>query len=137
VRLHQRHAFLDRGVDRHCLERKVELAGLDLGKVEEIVDQAEQMRARDVNIVQVAPIALVADRPETLAHHHLREADDGIERCADLMADLGEEVRLLSVRCLCRPPRRDQFLLDVLPVGNVAEHRAVLVRRADPPHGHE
>ena len=42
--------------------------------------------------LHVLAVALVADRAELLLHHHLGEADDGVERRADLVADLGEEI---------------------------------------------
>jgi hypothetical protein len=74
LRLHQRHALLDDRVHRHRLERQLEFARLDLRQVEKVVDQAHQMRAGDVDVAQIAAVAVVADRPEALLHHYFREA---------------------------------------------------------------
>ncbi len=53
-------------VEIHAGERQIELAGLDLGEVEQIVDQRDQVRAGSVNVLEIVPVALVADRPEAL-----------------------------------------------------------------------
>jgi hypothetical protein len=45
---------------------------------------------------QIVAVAVIADRPETLARHHVGKADDGVERRADLVADAGEEIGLLG-----------------------------------------
>src|SRR5829696_8638513 len=47
---------------------------------------------------QVVLVAFVADRSEAFLEHHLGKADDGVERRADLAADLGEKFRLLRAR---------------------------------------
>ena len=54
-------------VDRDRLESELELARLDLGEVEEVVDQAHQVLARDMDVAEIVAVALVADRPEALA----------------------------------------------------------------------
>jgi len=51
------------------------------------------MAAGGVNVLQVLFVALVADRAEALLHHHLGEADDGVEGRADFVADLGELIQ--------------------------------------------
>ena len=88
-------AEIDRG------EIEFELAGLDLREIEEIVDQREQMRAAGVDVIDIAAVLVVADLAEALQPHHFREAEDGVERRAQFMADLGEEFRLLPA-CLLR-----------------------------------
>jgi hypothetical protein len=80
---------------------------------------------------------LIADRPEPLLHHHFRKADDCIERRADFVADLRQEIGLLRVRGFRRPPRRHKFFLRVLPMRDVAENGAELVRPSEAPHRHE
>ena len=71
--------------------RGQELAGLDFGKIEQVVQQRNEMHSGAVDILQIFGVAFVADRTETLRHDDLGEAGHGIERRADLVADLGEE----------------------------------------------
>ena len=62
-----------------------------------------------------------ADRPEHLVLHHLAEADDGVERRAQLMAHIGEEFRL-------RPARRlGAGLLARIFVGEIGEALRLLL----------
>ena len=72
-------------------ERQLELAGLDLGQVEHVVDQAEQMLA-----VGPAPdrarrafVGALAVEP---VEHELGEAEDRVERRAQLVAHVGQEL---------------------------------------------
>ena len=76
-------------VDRH-------LARLDLGEIEDLVDEGEQRaaRARD-RARHVALLLVEAGILEQVAH-----ADDGVERRAQLMAHDGEEAALGPVRLL-------------------------------------
>ncbi len=77
-------------VDRGEIE--LELAGLDLGDVEQVVEKRERVEAALMDVLDIAFVALVADRAEPLLQHQLGEADDRVERRAHLVADLGEEV---------------------------------------------
>ena len=92
----------DELVEADARERQLHAPGLDLGEVEKVVDEADHVGARGVDVPQVVLVAVVADRPEAFLQHHLGKADDGVEGRADLVADLGEEVGL-SARS---PPRR-------------------------------
>ena len=69
-------------------------ASFDLGDVEHIVDQTEKVNPRRMNILDVGQVALVVQRPVNLAENRIGKADNGIERRAQLVAHLGEEVRL-------------------------------------------
>ena len=104
--------------------------GLDLGEVEQIVHEADHMRARGMDVLEVFLVALVADRPESLLQHHLGKADDGVERRADLVADLGQEIRFLRARLLGRALGRDELALGLLEGGDVAQDGAELAIRA-------
>ncbi len=95
------------------------------------------MLAGEVDVAEIAPVAVAADRAEALLHHHFGKADDGVERRPDLVADLGEEIRLLRIGGLGGAARGDKLLLDILPVGDVAKHGAVLAGLAKPADGHE
>src|ERR1700741_4126980 len=54
------------------------------------------MQAGGMDVFEIFAVALVADRAEALAHDHFRETRDGIERRADLVTDLGDELRFCS-----------------------------------------
>ena len=81
--------------DRGLLEG--DLAELEPGDVHEVVDQVEQVVPGLVDVVQVLPVAGAADRTEDLVLDDLREADDGVERRAQLVAHLGEELRAAAL----------------------------------------
>ena len=120
---------LDRVVDRlgHVLQRIIgeverELAGLDLGKVEHGVDQAEQMPAvaldpfeHGLHLVRRLAIDAVRDQ--------LGVAQDGVERRAQLVAHVGEELRLV----LARLGKLAALVLDFVEQPNVLDrdHRLV------------
>ena len=67
--------------------------GLDLGEVEDVVDQLEEV----LGIPHDAPqgvLLLVRDLAEGAGEHEVAEADDRVERGAKLVGHLGEEVGL-------------------------------------------
>ena len=76
----------------------VELAGLDLGEVEDVVDDRQQRRAGVVDLADV--VALLGG--ERRLEGEVRQADDGVHRRADLVAHVREEHRL-HLRWLPRP----------------------------------
>ena len=93
---------------------EIELAGLDLGKIEQIVEQRDEMRAGGMDVFEIFAVAVVADRTEALRHDHLGEPGDGVERRADLVADLGEEFRFRGRRLLRFALGGAQFILSLL-----------------------
>src|SRR3546814_2004581 len=72
----------------------LELAGLDLRQVEDVVDQAQQVRAAVVDVDGVLAVPLIAHRAEQLVLDDLGEPDDGVQRRAQLVAHVGKEVGL-------------------------------------------
>src|SRR5690606_19218100 len=64
-----------------------QLAGFDLREVENVVDDAEQVLARAFDLENV--IALPGT--EIRLQSKMGQADDGIHRCPDLVAHIGEE----------------------------------------------
>ncbi len=84
------------GLQRQLLAGDVELAGLDVGQVEHIVDEGEQVapRAQDAAEIRLVPFV------EVLLEH-LAVAEDGVQRRAELVAHRGEEGGLGAVRRLC------------------------------------
>src|SRR5580658_1019451 len=68
-----------------------QLAGLGLGHIEYVVDQIEEVRAAEVDVGDVRAILLVLDRSHYLLFHELGEADNRIERRAQLVAHRAEK----------------------------------------------
>ena len=71
---------------------KLHAPGLDLGQVENVVDQSEQVAARAEHAVE--RLGILLERLGILPQH-LADPDDGIERRAQLMAHIGEKLRLV------------------------------------------
>ena len=67
-----------------------ELAGFDAGAVEDVVHQAHQAAGGGLDLFEVVP--LTRSRPGVEAE--LGEPQDGVQRGADLVADVGQEARL-------------------------------------------
>ena len=76
---------------------ELELAGLDLGEVEHLVDEAEQVGAGAMHAAQRL-LRLLGAEARRVGDHHLGEPDDGVERRAQLVAHAGEELRLVLAR---------------------------------------
>ena len=71
--------------------RDVHAAGLDLGDVQQVVDQREQMGAGGMDVAGIVAIAFRADRPETFLGDDFGKAQNGVQRRAQLMAHIGQE----------------------------------------------
>ena len=95
-RLDDRVDFADEIRQFDVLKIEFQLAGFDLGQIENVADQAQQMAAGVLDLVEVAgevrePVFL------GLFVQHFAVADNGIERRAQLVAHVGEEDRLGAV----------------------------------------
>ena len=62
---------------------------LDLGQVEDVVDQGEQMPPRAEHPIKRLGVLLQRLR---ILPQHLADADDGVERRAQLVAHIGQEL---------------------------------------------
>src|SRR5690606_11415009 len=82
-------------VDLFALHR--ELAGLDLGHVEYVIDDSEQIFAAAVNVPHIFLVAFRAERSEQRLLHQFGEADNGVKRCAQFVRHVGEEFRFRLV----------------------------------------
>src|SRR5262249_52975908 len=82
---------LDRGHERERFEGKVPAPGLDFGQVEDVVDQGEQVARRTQNAIKWLKLVVALEITGVL-QEHFRDADDGIERRAQLVAHAGEEL---------------------------------------------
>ncbi len=79
------------GAASDALAVQLELTGLDLRHIQDVADQIQQMRPRTVDEARILFVVRIADRPEHLRLDHLREAEHGVQRRAQLMAHIGEE----------------------------------------------
>ena len=99
---------------------QLELAGLDLGEVEQVVDDAQQVVGGRLDRPQALPLVLGQRRVEDQLGH----AEDGVHGGADLVADVGQELVLGPVGRLRR--------LRPLPPGDALfEDRSRLVLLGD------
>ena len=67
--------------------------GLDLGQVEDAVDQLEQVPAVPEHRLEELALLRI-DLADAFGEHQIGEADDGVERGAQLVAHVGEELAL-------------------------------------------
>ena len=96
---------------------QLQLAGLDLGEVEQVVDDAQQAIGRRLDRLQALPLVLVQGRVE----HELGHAEDGVHGGADLVADVGQELVLGPVGRLRRLLRLAQLPLQPLALRDVLD----------------
>ena len=85
---------LQRFAQREEPALELHLTGLDLGQVEDVVDQREQVVGRGEDVVQVLVLLLV-HLAEQLLLEHLGEADDRVQRRPQLVAHVGQELGLV------------------------------------------
>ncbi len=84
---------------------QLHLPGLDLGKVEDVVDDRKQRFGRGSDGLGKAALALV----QRGAGEKFGHAEDAVHRRADLVAHVGEELGFRTARILGRVPRSGQF----------------------------
>src|SRR5262249_48907857 len=90
---------LDRGHERERFEVKLHSPRFDLGEVEDVVDQGEQVACRAQHPIERLEFVLAFEIAGVL-QQPLGDANDGVERCAQLVAHAGEELRLVLARFL-------------------------------------
>jgi hypothetical protein len=102
------------GLRAHVVEYRVQgevvlvqldRVGLDPGDVEDVVDHRQQVVCRGIDLGQ--PLRLLRRRLAT--PQQVREADDGVHRRADLVADVGQEAALGQVGLFRRLLGRGQL----------------------------
>ncbi len=91
---HHHDAALERFAQRERGDLELDLAGLDLGQVEHVVDQRQQMVAGREDVVQVL-LLLGVDVAEHPLPQHLREADDRVQRRPQLVRHVRKELALV------------------------------------------
>ena len=100
-----------------------QFTGLDLGQVENVVEDAQQGFTRGADVGN--HVALI--RGQRFPFQQLRHAEYAVHRRADLMAHVGQELRLGDARRLRGISRLPEFQFTALALGNVHD-------RADQPH---
>ena len=107
------------GADGECefevLEMQFHPPGLDLGEVEHVVDQRQQVPAGVADLLQVGDVREVPLVGHLLLQH-LAVADDRVERRTEFMAHARQELALRGIRGLGLAPGLQQF-------GDVVIHR--------------
>jgi len=94
-RLDDRHHVGDHVRDAELLEIELHLAGLDLGQVQDVVDQPQQVLAGAVDLLEVGDEFFLAEVLGLLLEH-LAVADDRVERGPQLMGHVGQELGLVA-----------------------------------------
>ena len=79
-------------VEQFFIEFK--LAGLDLGHVEHAIDQLQQMAAGFVDQPGIFLVARRSHRAKNLPRHHFGKTDNRVQRRAQFMAHIGQEIGL-------------------------------------------
>lgn len=74
-------------------------AGFDLGQVQDLVEQFQQVSTGVPDVAQVLLLPLV-DLAEHALQQHFREADHRVQRCAEFVGHAGQELRLVVARDL-------------------------------------
>jgi len=141
--LHRSGALRGQRLQVHRLDLDVRAAGLDLGQVQDVVDQGEQVVGAGLHVLQVAVLAFVELAPG-LAQEDAGVPDDGVHRRAQVVGHARQEVGLELVGLL----DLDVLLLDLLVlllglVGEILDLDELLVERlvgaghaAGQEHGH-
>ena len=115
-------AMHQRGARRERLRRNLEIARFHLRHVEDAVDDRQQMQAGIVDELGVFPALGRTQHQSLLLRDHLGEADDGIERRAQLVAHGGEETRLGGIGRFRSAAGLIERLFGKLAIGDVAHH---------------
>ena len=74
---------------------EIELAGLDAREVEDVVDQGAQVAARGMDDPRLA--LLMGGEGGLVLGQHLRQQQDGVQRGAQFVADVGQELGLVAI----------------------------------------
>src|SRR4030095_15403482 len=91
---HQNQGVSDGARQVELCQLQLHASGLDLREVENVVDEGEEMPSRLQDVLEVFCLFLVYV-PEHLLGEDFREADNGVERRAELVRHVGQELRLV------------------------------------------
>src|SRR5262249_5494734 len=91
---HEGQGVVDRGRQIEVSQLQLHPSRFDLGEVENVVDQGQEVLAGGVDVLQVLVLLLVELAEHTLAQN-LREADDRVQRRTELVGHVGQELGLV------------------------------------------
>jgi hypothetical protein len=100
--------LIDKARQINRLGIELELAGFDLREIEDLVDEAQEVGPGGIHAAQRFQCLLRAEAFR-VADHHLGQADDGVERRAQLVAHAGEKLRLVLACHLDLPIQTSQL----------------------------
>jgi hypothetical protein len=117
------HGQRAQGGAQHGAQREIgrvqfQAAGVDLGEVQEVVDDPEEGVRRRLDRRQVLPLL----GRQLGVQRQLGHAEDGVHGGADLVADVGQELVLGTVGRLRRLLGPPQLLLGLLALGHIDGH---------------
>src|SRR6185437_11700148 len=94
-----RHALFHDGREVDLLLHDVDASSLDLGQVEDVVDEREERARVGLDDVEITT-AVRREASSLLAGEQIAVPDDAVERGADLVGEVGEELALQPGRSL-------------------------------------
>ncbi len=96
VRAHRVDDVADDALAHHRFEMRFDLAGLDLRDIQQVVDEREQVSRARLDRGELFFLVSI-ERTGQLEHQRAGESDDGIERCAQFVRHVGQELALHAV----------------------------------------
>ena len=96
---------------------ELQLAGAQLGEIQDVVDQGQQRVGAGADVLQ--HLALVGTE-HAVRQHQAAEADNGVERSANFVADVGHELGLQPRRVQGGVARLTQLLFQTLALADIA-----------------
>ena len=108
--------FLDHGGQREGPRLQIELAGFDLGKVEDFLDQRQQRFARGLCRLGISELL----RRQRCVEQQIGHAEHAVERRANLVTDHREEARLGAIGGFRLVARLRERMLGLDAIGDVA-----------------
>src|SRR5205814_9468320 len=99
---HQSEAILDQSRHRYLALMQLKPARIQLGKIEQIVDDLQQVSSAAPDVRRIVGVSPGPDGAEHLVLDDLREAKNRVERRPNLVTHAGEELALRPVGKLGR-----------------------------------
>ena len=135
LRLYNIDDAVHRLMQRHLIQIQRQLSALDLGHVQNVIDQSQQMPAGQCNLYKTVPDPR---RILNICHGNRRHAYDAVHRRPDIMTHVGEELALCPVclyGCLLRSVQLPKLLLRHPVIQHKDHHHCRQNDAARPKHG--
>ena len=133
----QPYRSVDRGAQIDSLLEKFELAGLDFGHIEDVVNQRQKVVPAIMNVLCVASVGFDAVIAEKRSFDDFGKSDHGVQRRAQLVTHIRQKIRFRPVRAFrcflgkkSLPARLPQACFTLFQGGNVrAGYGKTAIRR--------